>query len=51
MNEGKALLKNEPLFQEVRDLEGWQAVAYAASYGKNAANYTLFCEVTEFADP
>jgi uncharacterized protein YjaG (DUF416 family) len=48
----KALLKKLTIFQEVRDLEGWQAVAYAATLlERMLPNYTLFCEVTEFADP
>ncbi|WP_340679206.1 YjaG family protein [Paraglaciecola sp.] len=44
--------KKLTIFQEVRDLEGWQAVAYAATLlERMLPNYTLFCEVTEFADP
>lgn len=44
--------KKLTVFQEVRELEGWQAVAYAATLlERMLPNYTLFCEVTEFADP
>ena len=44
--------KKLTVFQEVRDLQGWQAVAYAATLlERMLPNYTLFCEVTEFADP
>ncbi|KXI29713.1 YjaG family protein [Paraglaciecola hydrolytica] len=46
------MLKKLTVFQEVRELEGWQAVAYAATLlERMLPNYTLFCEVTEFADP
>lgn len=39
------------LFQQVRDLEGWQAVAYATTLVERMLpNYLLFCEVTEFSD-
>jgi uncharacterized protein len=46
------LLKKLSVFQEVRELQGWQAVAYAATLlERMLPNYTLFCEITEFADP
>jgi uncharacterized protein YjaG (DUF416 family) len=46
------LQKKLTVFQEVRELEGWQAIAYAATLlERMLPNYTLFCEVTEFADP
>lgn len=46
------LQKKLTIFQEVRDLQGWQAVAFAATLlERMLPNYTLFCEVTEFADP
>ena len=39
------------LFQQVRELKGWQAVAYAATLVERMLpNYQLFCEVTEFSD-
>ncbi|MCF2947442.1 YjaG family protein [Paraglaciecola aquimarina] len=40
------------IFQQVRELEGWYAVAFSATLlERMLPNYTLFCEVTEFADP
>ena len=46
------MLKKLTVFQEVRDLQGWQAVAFAATLlERMLPNYTLFCEVTDFADP
>jgi uncharacterized protein YjaG (DUF416 family) len=39
------------LFQQVRELKGWQAVAYATTLVERMLpNYQLFCEVTEFSD-
>ena len=40
------------MFQQVRDLNGWQAVAFAATLlERMLPNYQLFCEATQFADP
>ncbi|WP_158966025.1 YjaG family protein [Paraglaciecola sp. L3A3] len=40
------------IFQQVRELEGWDAIAFSATLlERMLPNYTLFCEVTEFADP
>jgi len=40
------------VFQQVRELKGWQAVAFAATLlERMLPNYQLFCEATEFADP
>lgn len=40
------------IFQQVRELEGWHAIAFSATLlERMLPNYTLFCEVTEFADP
>lgn len=40
------------IFQQVRELRDWQAVAFSATLlERMLPNYTLFCEVTEFADP
>lgn len=40
------------VFQQVRELETWQAVAFSASLlERMLPNYVLFCEATEFADP
>lgn len=40
------------IFQEVRELEGWYAIAFAATLlERMLPNYVLFCEATEFADP
>lgn len=39
-------------FQRVRELEGWHAVAYAATLiERMQPNYQLFCQVTEYTDP
>lgn len=39
-------------FQRVRELQGWHAVAYAATLiERMQPNYQLFCQVTEFTDP
>lgn len=39
-------------FQRVRELQGWHAVAYAATLiERMQPNYQLFCQVTEYADP
>ncbi|MGS2719201.1 YjaG family protein [Paraglaciecola aestuariivivens] len=46
------LNKKLTIFQQVRELEGWQAVAFSATLlERMLPNYQLFCEVTEFADP
>lgn len=38
-------------FQQVRELEGWHAVAFAATLlERMLPNYQLFCELTEFTD-
>lgn len=40
------------IFQQVRDLEGWHAVAFSATLlERMLPNYVLFCDATEFADP
>jgi len=40
------------VFQQVRELSGWQAVAFSATLlERMLPNYQLFCEATEFADP
>ncbi|MFT2089657.1 YjaG family protein [Paraglaciecola sp. 2405UD69-4] len=40
------------IFQQVRELENWYAVAFSATLlERMLPNYTLFCEATEFADP
>ena len=40
------------IFQQVRELEGWYAVAFSATLlERMLPNYVLFCEATEFADP
>jgi uncharacterized protein YjaG (DUF416 family) len=39
------------LFQQVRDLKGWQAAAYATTLAERMMpNYQLFCEATQFSD-
>ena len=39
------------IFQQVRELNGWQAIAFSATLlERMLPNYLLFCEVTEFAD-
>jgi uncharacterized protein YjaG (DUF416 family) len=44
--------KRLTIFQQVRDLEKWQAVAFSAAVlERMLPNYQLFCEVTEFTDP
>lgn len=46
------LNKKLNIFQQVRELEGWHAVAFSATLlERMLPNYTLFCEATEFADP
>jgi uncharacterized protein YjaG (DUF416 family) len=46
------LQKKLNIFQQVRELEGWHAVAFAATLlERMLPNYTLFCEATDFADP
>jgi uncharacterized protein YjaG (DUF416 family) len=46
------LNKKLNVFQQVRDLEGWHAVAFSATLlERMLPNYVLFCEATEFADP
>lgn len=40
------------IFQQVRELEGWHAVAFSATLlERMLPNYVLFCDATEFADP
>lgn len=40
------------IFQQVRELETWQSVAFSAALlERMLPNYQLFCEATEFADP
>jgi uncharacterized protein YjaG (DUF416 family) len=40
------------IFQQVRELEGWHAVAFAATLlERMLPNYVLFCEATGFVDP
>lgn len=39
-------------FARVRQLDGWQAVAFGATVTERCLpNYQLFCEITGFADP
>jgi len=39
-------------FQRVRELSGWQAVAFAATLVERMQpNYQLFCETSEFVEP
>lgn len=39
-------------FQQVRELENWHAVAFAATLlERMLPNYQLFCELTQFTDP
>ncbi|GGD59313.1 YjaG family protein [Lacimicrobium alkaliphilum] len=39
-------------FARVRQLDGWQAVAFAATLTERSLpNYQLFCELTGFSDP
>ena len=39
------------LFQQVRELNGWAAVAYATTLVERMMpNYVLFCEATQFSD-
>jgi uncharacterized protein YjaG (DUF416 family) len=46
------LKKKLNIFQQVRELEGWHAVAFSATLlERMLPNYALFCEATEFADP
>ena len=46
------LNKKLNIFQQVRELEGWYAVAFSATLVERMLpNYVLFCEATEFADP
>jgi uncharacterized protein YjaG (DUF416 family) len=46
------LNKKLNIFQQVRELEGWHAVAFSATLlERMLPNYVLFCEATEFADP
>jgi uncharacterized protein YjaG (DUF416 family) len=46
------LNKKLNIFQQVRELEGWYAVAFSATLlERMLPNYVLFCEATEFADP
>ncbi len=46
------LKKKLNIFQQVRELEGWHAVAFSATLlERMLPNYVLFCEATEFADP
>jgi uncharacterized protein YjaG (DUF416 family) len=49
----RAILKQKlNIFQQVRELEGWYAVAFSATLlERMLPNYVLFCEATEFADP
>jgi uncharacterized protein len=43
--------KKLSIFQQVRELEGWHAVAFAATLlERMLPNYQLFCELTEFTD-
>lgn len=40
------------IFQQVRDLPEWQAVAFSAALlERMLPNYQLFCEATQFTDP
>ncbi len=44
--------KKLTIFQQVRELEGWYAVAFSATLlERMLPNYSLFCEATDFADP
>ncbi|MEO9944315.1 MAG: YjaG family protein [Paraglaciecola sp.] len=46
------LNKKLNIFQQVRELEGWYAIAFSATLlERMLPNYILFCETTEFADP
>jgi uncharacterized protein YjaG (DUF416 family) len=46
------LKKKLNIFQQVRELEGWHAIAFSATLlERMLPNYVLFCEATEFADP
>lgn len=46
------LNKKLNIFQQVRELEDWYAVAFSATLlERMLPNYVLFCEATEFADP
>mgnify|MGYP000060956427 FL=1 len=46
------LKKKLNIFQQVRELEGWHAVAFSATLlERMLPNYVLFCEATDFADP
>ncbi|MEP1447961.1 MAG: YjaG family protein [Paraglaciecola sp.] len=46
------LTKKLNIFQQVRELEGWHAVAFSATLlERMLPNYVLFCDATEFADP
>jgi uncharacterized protein YjaG (DUF416 family) len=46
------LNKKLNIFQQVRELEGWYAVAFSATLlERMLPNYVLLCEATEFADP
>lgn len=46
------LNKKLNIFQQVRELEGWHAVAFSATLlERMLPNYILFCEATEFTDP
>ena len=46
------MTKKLNIFQQVRELKDWQAVAFSATLlERMLPNYTLFCEVTDFADP
>ena len=52
-DKGHRQLKNKlTVFQQVRELKGWQAVAFAATLlERMLPNYQLFCEATDFTDP
>ena len=45
-------MKNKlDLFQQVRELNGWHAVAYATTLAERMMpNYLLFCDATQFSD-
>ena len=46
------LNKKLNIFQQVRELEGWYAVAFSATLlERMLPNYVLFCDATGFADP
>ena len=52
INEVKMKDNRLTIFQQVRDLETWQSVAFSAALlERMLPNYQLFCEATEFADP